>query len=34
VKGLILRNIDGHERDAGRPYESGYRKRMKEKEQH
>ena len=33
VKGLIPRNMAGRERDAGRLYESGYKKRMKKKEQ-
>ena len=31
VKGLILRNMAGRKRDAGRLYESGYKKRMKKR---
>ena len=33
MKGLILRNMAGRERDGGRLYESGYKKRMRKKEQ-
>jgi len=31
VKGLIVRNMAGRERDAGRLYESGYKKILKKK---
>jgi len=33
MKGLILRNMAGRERDGGRLYECDHKKRMKKKEE-